>query len=730
MTRSLRAAGFTALLLAVAALAFGPLTTAGFVGEDLPHLVRASPARAGAGASANRAEMAEKLAQGDGPLARVSLRLSHRLWADAGTWGERSAVGVRVENLLLLLGAAAFMRLALRRSLAPWAGMDGARAAAGACALFLACHPLAVAAIASARARGDLLALCLGAAAAASFLRGRQEREPPWTIATGLCVLAAGHASSVALLVPPLLAGLELFSARRGRPMSVRMRTAATTLLVFGALACLEVLTGPVLGSPALLLRTVRAVSELCAGSGAGECLRAAGRDLGVIAIPVPQTVLPGGTGLRALEYGIAGAVLLALLQPALVAARSAPRLWGWLAVSTAAGLLLALALRAAADGDPGSPTSAIGLLPAAAVASVVLAVASTSLSGARRVLLPSALAASFVLFARGSASPWIEASRPLAALRAELADARAQHGPASRWFLVDPPGRVAGLEVAGPYLALLLHPSLSATAEASDSGSLHGISREALYALAREPEFAAMREAGLVLLLPPAFLDDRSATRTALALSLPRPGTGSLAWQEDLRSPLFDVDPWEKRALRVVALPGVSTAQAPRMGWRAGEASTGSRAGVWVQGRDAPTAIFDLSRDPDWLFGERVHRAWLEPEIGRIASAELARDVPSLPGIVEPEVREGTWIFRLDPAAWPRPVHGEARLVLGLLDLSSFRHVEIAAPIPGDRAGVEAVFALSTDFPTGTVRGSPPRAWSLEWRAGDACIARACGRR
>lgn len=694
----MRAAGFAALLLAVAALAFGPLAGAGFVGDDLPHLVRAAPARGG-GASAALEEDASILAEGDGPLARASLRLSHALWSSHGTWGERSAIALRVENLLLLLGAAAFARLALRRTLSPWAGMDGARAAAGACAVFLACHPLAVTAVASVGARGDLLALFLGAAAAAAFLHARQEKKVPWMIAAGLCVLAAGHASSLALLLPPLLAGLELFSARRGRPLSVRARTAATTLLVFGVLACLEGLTGPLLGSPALPLRTLRAAGEAWS-THAGESVRAIGRDLGVIALPVPRPVSPGAAGERALQYGIAGAVLLAVLQPALVAARSAPRLWGWIGAWTAVGLLLSLA---------------VGLLPAAAVACAVLGVASTSLSGLRRVLLPAALAAVFVLFARGAASPWIEASRPLSTMRADLADARAQHGPASRWMVVEPPG---------PSLALLLHPSLCARALPSDPGTLHEITREALYALAREPEFAAMREEGMVLLLPAT--DEPGTKRTTFALPQPRPTTGSLAWQEDLRSLLFDADPWEMRALRAVALPGVSTAQAPGMGWRAGdaeEANTGSRTGVWVQGRDAPTAVFDLAREPDWLFGERVHRVWLEPEVGRIASAELSRDVPSIPGIIVPEVREGTWTFRFDLAASPRPVHGEARLVLGVLDLATFRYVEI---VHASFTTGEAVFTLSADFPA----GSKNLAWSLEWRAGDACIARASGRR
>src|SRR5262249_26934786 len=148
-----------------------------YAAGDLPFLVRASPV-----ARADSAPVANRLAEGDGPLARGSLALSCRLWAREGRWTVFSARRIRFVNLLLLLRPAALLRLALRRALSPWAGSEGARAAAGAGALLVACHPLCAPAVAAAGARGDLLAACLGAASAALFLRGRQERRVPETI--------------------------------------------------------------------------------------------------------------------------------------------------------------------------------------------------------------------------------------------------------------------------------------------------------------------------------------------------------------------------------------------------------------------------------------------------------------------------------------------------------------------------------------------------------------------
>jgi hypothetical protein len=731
MERRLRTAGFVALLLAAAALAYAGLERAGFVGEDLSYLVRASRS-----AGSEAAVLAERLSEGDGPLARLSLALSFRLWARDGTWSAGAVRFLRLENLLLLLGTAACARLALRRALSTWAGMDGARAAAGACALLLVCHPLCIPAVAAAGARGDLLAAFFCAATAALFLRGRQEKRVPEMAAAAVCALLAGHSSALGLLLPPWLFGLEVFCARRHRPLSVRLRTAATTLLVFGACAASESLSGPALGSPALLPRTLHSVSALLETGGARAVLRSVATGLGAVSLPVPRAApwdhsAPGGPdgivgmgGMGSLGYVIAGALLLAALQPALVAARSAPRLWGWLAAFTCAGVLLPLLLRAPAAQEASGLASRLGLFQAAIVACAGLAVASTALSGVRRVLIPASLAAAFAVFARSAAAPWKEAGRELGELQADLGAARALHGGGARYLLVDPPGHAAGLDVEGQALPLLLDPSLCAQAQRGDKASVGAISRGALVAFSREPEFEEMRRQGLVLLQPPS---EPGARRAAVALPAPHASNGSLSWREDLRSPLFDVDPLEKRALRANALPRAETAEAPRMGWRAGEADTGSQTGIWIEGPNGPIALFDLSRSPAWLFGSRVHRVWLEPEIGRIPSAELQSDVPALAAILEPQLQGNRWAFQIPARERPRPLRGDAHFVLALLELASLRYLEVPAQpaSEGDRGG-EVGFVLEAGIP---LQGSP-LAWSLELRAGDVCIARATGRR
>jgi hypothetical protein len=549
---------------------------------------------------------------------------------------------------------------------------------------------------------------------------------------------------------------LELFSARRHRPLRIRLRTSATSLLVFGACAAAEALTGPALGSPALLQRTLAAVSSSVASHGAGVEMRSLVADLGVIAMPVPPATTAWPWSLEnpvPFLYLASGALLLAAFQPALVAARSAPRLWGWLAGTVGAGMLLALLVGLSAGAGGGDLSRALALFPAALIACAGFAVASTALSGLRRVLVPSALAAAFALFARTTAASYVEASTALGELQESLGSARALHGGTATYFVVDPPGREAGLEATETAAPLWLDPSICAQAERGDAVTVRGITEGALLALSREPEFAAMRQRKVVLLTSPA---QPGAPWVSSALPPPETSSGVLSWRGDLMSPLFDVDPLERRSLRALAVTA-STAEAPRMVWRAGESGTRTRTGVWIEGategqrgegQNGPVALFDLSRSADWLFGPRAHRVWLEPSVGRVASAELLVDIPTFPGKIAPIVRDGSWSFTVDAGILPRPLHGEARFVLALLDLESLGYLEVSPrATPTSARNGEIVFAMAPPSGPAELRakgpgratmGSEPGApidrsplpWSLELRCGDVCIARASGRR
>jgi hypothetical protein len=716
MQRRTRTLGFVALLFTAAILAFAPVLSSRYSIGDVPFLVRASPI-----ASSDSAHVASRLTEGDGPLARWSLALTGHLWAHAGRWTAAAARAIRIENLLLLLGTAALLRLTLRRALSPWAGADGARAAAGACALFVVCHPLGVPAVAAAGARGDLLAACLGTAAAALFLRGRQEKRLPEMAAAGAAALLAGHASALALLLPPLLFVLELFSARRHRPLHVRLRTAATTLIVFGACVSAEALTGPFLGSAALLQRTLAAISATFASQGVEGIARSLAARLGAIAMPVTTSAsLTDGVPFL---YLLSGALLLVALQPALVAARSAPRLWGWLAALAGTGILCATLL--------GSSTSPIGeavlFFPGVWIACAGLAVASTALSGLRRVLVPAALTALFIVLARQAAGPIEAAGAELGVLQASLDSARSQHAEAATYLAVDLFPAAAG-EREPSAASLLLDPSISPHGNREHAVAVRGISRDALLALSRQPEFAEMRRQSVVIVRPPL---EPGGLPGISSLSSPQPSSGVLTWQGDLRSELFDIDPLEKRALRAVAISPVSTADAPRMGWRAGESEKNSRAGIWIEGATGPVAFFDLSGSPEWLFGPRARRVWLGSDAGKIALGELLADVPSIPGRIEPDARTEGWRFAIPSAALPRPLHGETRFVLSLLELESLRYLELPPRTSPKNAG-SGEMVLDFDFPPAREGrfGRSPLAWSLEWRCGDVCLSRASGRR
>jgi hypothetical protein len=348
---------------------------------------------------------------------------------------------------------------------------------------------------------------------------------------------------------------------------------------------------------------------------------------------------------------------------------------------------------------------------------------------------VPAALAVLFIVLAREAAVPIEDAGAELQVLQASLDAARSQHAEAATYLAVDlfP----AAASESEPALAsLLLDPSISAHGNGEHSATVRGISKDALLAFSRLPEFAEMRRRGVVIVRPPV---EPGGPPGISALSTPQPSSGVLTWQGNLRSELFDIDPLEKRALRAVAIAPASTADAPRMGWRAGELETNSRPGIWIEGATGPVAFFDLSRSPEWLFGLRARRVWLGADAGKIALGELLVDVPAIPGRIEPDASSGDWRFSIPAAALPRPLHGESRFVLALLELESLRYLELSPRTQPKNAGSGEMvleFDLSSARPEspGLPRGAPfgrsPLVWWLEGRCGDVCLARASGRR
>ena len=107
----------------------------------------------------------------------------------------------------------------------------------------------------------------------------------------------------------------------------------------------------------------------------------------------------------------IAGIIAAVAVQPALVAARSAPRLWTWLIVAWFVSITFSDLPQALVRVHPEDLTHAQALFPAAAVMSVGLAVASTALSGVRRHVLPLTVALGLAILAHANALPWAAAS-------------------------------------------------------------------------------------------------------------------------------------------------------------------------------------------------------------------------------------------------------------------------------------------------------------------------------
>ena len=276
--------GFVLLLT----FAYSPLLQAGLLAPDMARLIDGTRA------------------PDTSILAGQSLALSaalHGVAPDSGAW-------LRAENLLLYVVSALGLGLFTRRLLLPWCGSEPARAAAGCTALFFALHPLGTPAVASLASRGDLLALAFGTWSAALFLRGRQDRHYPLTGLALLLCLLAGACSQIALGLPFVLAVAELASAHRYRPLRVRVRTAATTLVVFALAASVETILDGISTGRAALPPSALALLDIDSWSDLGDSLILGIEKLGLLVLPAnPLALGIAGTLLS-------GAIFLLAMQP------------------------------------------------------------------------------------------------------------------------------------------------------------------------------------------------------------------------------------------------------------------------------------------------------------------------------------------------------------------------------------------------------------------------------
>ena len=746
----LRRGGGALLVLLLLSYAYAPVVTAGLTGGeyhtlvDVERLLHPPP---GTALGARFAGLFEVHDFPRRPLAAVSLALSRLV--QPGPIDSVSLVLLRLENLVLLALAALAFGAFVRRLLLSWTGSDQATAAGRASALLIALQPLHGAAVASVGARGDLLALALGGMGGALFLKGRQERRHALTLAAILFGLLAGFSSRIALALPALVAVAEFTSARRYRPAHVRLRTATTTLLVSGACVLLPPLLGELAGFPAPVERL---------RDGLGQQLAVALERLGALVLPI------NASASGALGFALAGAAVLLALHPAFLAARSAPRLWGWMlsgwAVMTCFSELLSTPVRV----HPEDVTRAATLLPASVAASVGLAVAATAISGLRRALLPLCVGFAWALLAHQAGVAWNRSAWVVSTFQHDLAAARAGLGSdGARLLAVDPPRRSFGVDAVRGALPWMLDP-LFVGGGTGPLGAVPGadvrvraISSEGLSALAREPEFEVLRSTPWVLVWPQG-PDPEGSDPGARAGAAARGGEAAAGGRRVLRLEPSATFPQRQRFFRagqhvfeepastvgaralVATVPGATAASAPpRLGWvlaeqraaggvpPSGRAADGELAGAWVETEDGTRAVFDLCSSLPWLLAARVRSVFSVSGWGAIQEAALQDELPPV-AFEGPRVEGADWVFTPRGAGGGHGAPDAGGWSLELLDLEHFefeRRSLVAVAGGGLRApGAERVVSELRE------RGGGPVAWSLLRLVDGLAVGRLGGRR
>lgn len=743
MSDGLRRFGFIAFVAALALWAHLDLLASGPAPEDLRWL-------AGLRATELPASAARELPEVVAPLARGVLGVVSALAPadDAAAWR-----GLRVVQLLALLGVAWAAGAAARAALVPWLGADGAAWAGRATALLVPVHPLVGANVVRIEALGNLLACGFGALACALFLRARHERSGTRLALAFLALIPAALGGRAAAVAVVWLALVELTSSQRHRPLARSLRTALTTFVAAAAIVAATWLTCGVPG--------VRGVAAP-AGAADVSVLQLAYfalEKMGVLLLPGSPE---GVAGARLVALGV---LLLVVAHPALVAARSAPRLWGLVACGVAFALAVALGVHPRVRVAPGTFSPAQVLLPATLALALALAVASTALAGTRRWLLPLLLALAWAFTARLHAQGGAPRADELARLRAAAVSAVRELGPARElWFVQDEHAEELAGALASARPALLFGGLARADEDARAHAArthVRGADVRAVTCALRATEFDELRAAGLVLVVPAALLaegasparTDAAASSSADGVERERAQAGAelvairvaerggapavRSWRGDRRSPELDSEPAEIRAVRVTAQSGAPTGAAPRLAWQAREprVESGSALGAWLegsaaaQGSAAPQAWFDLEHDLRWLLGRRIARVSCEGELAQLATAELLAE----PARVELELRavNGVWSGTLPEVATPRPLRGEARWTLVFVELGALASTRCELEFAAGSAPGAAFTAPASRAFTERARARGARALdvSLEYAVGSVTLLRSHAR-
>ena len=181
----------------------------------------------------------------------------------------------------------------------------------------------------------------------------------------------------------------------------------------------------------------------------------------------------------------------------------------------------------------------------------------------------------------------------------------------------------------------------------------------------------------------------------------------------------MLDVDPQWLRCVRVRLRLDAPHPGRPRIAWHSDEGVPGTSAeGAWIEGGEAPVALFDLGRDPRWLLCGRVRSISYDGPGAEDAQYEVLRALPEPALDGAPSETPGRWSVRLAPSA---PA-GTLEWALLFFDPQTLESSTLEGR-PGADGALE--FALPAAW---SVRAGVE--WSLEERQGGACVARLSGRR
>ena len=603
----------------------------------------------------------------------------------------------------MLLGCALAARALLGRLLEPRIGSHPAQAAAWVAAILFPLHPAVPAALAEVASRAELAGLFLALLAGALFLRGRQTEHDGVTALALLCLLLAGLASPVTLVLAPGLALAEFCSVRRHRKRSLRIRTAVTTALVFGAAAALPVVLRA-RGTPRADPGALALEDELRAGA------LSFADELGRVAT--------AADGLGAGGTLCAGLLLFLALHPVFRAARHAPRLWGRLLIVFGATRCVALAWASSRAHPWGS---ARGLL-AALVWSAGLALTLTAQARPWRTPLVIVVAAGWAALAHFGARPWRSGSNALARLVAEVETLAPPRD--ARVLVLDPPV-LAGLPPLQRDFGWLFReaPDEEGVAGAFDPRRVRALSVPAFQTLVTSEEWRAWRSERLVVLARGVAAGRPASELRAFELPPARvPTREAKPWRGLTFDPPEPIDPLWLEQVRIVADISTAPAELERLAWltRAGEpGSCGGRVGERGGHR---VAEFDLSRSLAWQLTGSVRRMFVEKGERATVTGELVARTPELAGSGAPIARSGDWSFARPDLVGP--VESGARFVLALLDLESLEEVELVLePDPEDPVG-----SLLARGAQRFAAAHAPLAWTLEYRVGEHALYRTRG--